>query len=72
MEEDIEFWTEVFETYRLTTGSAIKPKTRSQIISYIKDPYSDAAEYKLWGNGVALPCVKYVLRAIAKLYEKEA
>ena len=72
MEEEIEFWTEVFETYRLTTGSAIKPKTRSQIISYIKDPYSDAAEYKLWGNGVALPCVKYVLGAIAKLYEKEA
>lgn len=71
-EADIEFWTEVFETYRLTTGSAIKPKTRSQIISYIKDPYSDAAEYKLWGNGVALPCVKFVLGAIAYLYKKEA
>lgn len=68
-EADIEFWTEVFETYRLTTGSAIKPKTRSQIISYIKDPYSDAAEYKLWGNGVALPCVKFVLAAIVNLYK---
>lgn len=71
-EADIEFWTEVFETYRLTTGSAIKPKTRSQIISYIKDPYFDAAEYKLWGNGVALPCVKFVLGAIVNLMEKEA
>lgn len=71
-EADIEFWTEVFETYRLTIVSAIKPKTRSQIISYIKDPYSDAAEYKLWGNGVALPCVKFVLGAIAYLYKKEA
>lgn len=71
-EADIEFWTEVFETYRLTTGSAIKPKTRSQIISYIKDPYSDATEYKLWGNGVALPCVKFVLGAIVNLMEKEA
>ena len=71
-EADIEFWTEVFETYRLTTGRAIKSKTRSQIISYIKDPYSDAAEYKLWGNGVALPCVKFVLGAIAYLYKKEA
>lgn len=71
-EADIEFWTEVFETYRITTGSEIKPKTRSQIISYIKDPYSDAAEYKLWGNGVALPCVKFVLGAIAYLYKKDA
>lgn len=71
-EADIEFWTEVFETYRITTGSEIKPKTRSQIISYIKDPYSDAAEYKLWGNGVALPCVKFVLAAIVNLYKKDA
>lgn len=71
-EEDIAFWTDVFETYRLTTGSEIKPKTRSQIISYIKDPYSDAAEYKLWGNGVALPCVKFVLGAIAYFYKKDA
>lgn len=68
---DIEFWTDVFETYRLTTGSEVKAKTRSQIISYIKDPYSDAAEYKLWGNGVALPCVKYVLGAISFWYERE-
>lgn len=71
-EADIEFWTEVFETYRITTGSEIKPKTRSQIISYIKDPYSDAAEYKLWGNGVALPCVKFVLAAIVNLIKKSA
>ena len=26
--------------------------------------YSDAAEYKLWGNGVALPCVYFVLAGI--------
>lgn len=71
-EADIEFWTEIFETYRITTGSEIKPKTRSQIISYIKDPYSDAAEYKLWGNGVALPCVKFVLGAIVNLIKKSA
>ena len=25
---------------------------------------SDAAEYKLWGNGVALPCVFFVLAGI--------
>ncbi|MEG0471355.1 MAG: DNA cytosine methyltransferase [Solibacillus sp.] len=28
-------------------------------------PHSDSAEYKMWGNGVALPCVLYVLEGIA-------
>lgn len=28
------------------------------------NPYSDSAEYKMWGNGVALPCVVFVLSGI--------
>ena len=35
----------------------MKPKTKKQIVKWLNDPYTDAAEYKLWGNGVALPCV---------------
>lgn len=30
----------------------------------MKNPHSDSAEYKLWGNGVALPCVYFVLSGI--------
>jgi hypothetical protein len=41
-----------------------KPKTDAQIIKWLKDPHSDSAEYKLWGNGVALPCVCFVLAGI--------
>ena len=26
--------------------------------------YSDAAEYKMWGNGIALPCVYFILCGI--------
>ena len=63
-EEEIEFWREVFETHRLVTGSAAKPKTRVQIVKWLKDPHADSAEYKLWGNGVALPCVCFVLAGI--------
>jgi len=29
-------------------------------------PHSDSAEYKMWGNGMALPCVLYVMEGIAK------
>ena len=49
-EEEIEFWREVFETHRLVTGSAAKPKTRVQIVKWLKDPHADSAEYKLWAT----------------------
>lgn len=63
-EEDMAFWREVFETLRKIKGTK-KSKTDSQIRRWLKNPHSDAAEYKMWGNGVALPCVFYVMMGIA-------
>lgn len=28
-------------------------------------PHSDTAEYKMWGNGIALPCAAFVLNGVA-------
>ncbi len=63
-EEDISFWSEVWETHRKIIGKSSKPKTRKQIIKWLNNPHSDSAEYKMWGNGVALPCVCFVLMGI--------
>jgi DNA (cytosine-5)-methyltransferase 1 len=63
-EEDIAFWTDVFETHRLVVTQAKKPKTRNQIVKWLQQPYLDSAAYRLWGNGVALPCVWFVLAGI--------
>ena len=63
-EDEIEFWTEVFETHRKVMGTSPKPKSRNQIVKWLKDPHSDSAEYKMWGNGVALPNVCFVLSGI--------
>ncbi|MFD1403735.1 DNA cytosine methyltransferase [Robinsoniella peoriensis] len=63
-EEDVAFWREVFETHRKTVGNSTKPKTEKQIRKWLMSPHSDAAEYKMWGNGVALPCVYFVLSGI--------
>ncbi|MEZ3426777.1 MAG: DNA cytosine methyltransferase [Lachnospiraceae bacterium] len=63
-DEDVAFWREVFETHRKVMGTSSKPKTDAQIIKWLKDPHADSAEYKLWGNGVALPCVHFVLAGI--------
>lgn len=35
-------------------------------------PHSDSAEYKMWGNGIALPCAVYVLAGIAEELKSEA
>ncbi|HHX23532.1 MAG TPA: DNA cytosine methyltransferase, partial [Thermoanaerobacterales bacterium] len=65
-EQDIVFWKNVFEIHRIIMGKSTKPKSEKQIIKWLKNPYSDSAEYKMWGNGVALPCVVYVLGGIVE------
>ena len=62
--EDIAFWTEAWETHRRVVGGSTRPKSRNQIIKWLQHPHSDAAEYKMWGNGVALPNVFFVLAGI--------
>ena len=64
-EEELRFWKDVFETHRKIVGGAVKPKSEKQIRAWLKNPHSDSSEYKLWGNGVALPCVFFVLSGIA-------
>lgn len=61
-DEDIAFWRDVFETHARINGK--KTKSDKQIAKWLKNPHSDSAEYKMWGNGVALPNVIFVLSGI--------
>ena len=69
---DIQYWYDVFETNRRIMGSSTKPKSLKQIAKWLRDPHSDAAEYKMWGNGVALPCVVFVLSGIVWCTQDES
>lgn len=69
--DELRFWIEVFETHRKITEPSKKPKTLKQIIRWLKAPHSDSAEYKMWGNGVALPCVYFVLSGIVWYTQSE-
>ena len=64
-EEDMEFWHDVFETHRLAVSPDKKPKTDKQILKWLKNPPSDSAEYRMWGNGLSLPTAWFVLAGIA-------
>ena len=61
-EDELAFWREVWDTYSRVTGGG--RRTDKQILKWLRDPYTDSAEYKMWGNGVALPCVWFVLCGI--------
>ncbi|HRV00029.1 MAG TPA: hypothetical protein P5092_21720, partial [Ruminococcus sp.] len=65
------FWTEVWETWRRVTNPKGKPKTEKQIRKWLADPYTDSAEYKLWGNGISLPIPYFVLSGIAWVAQRD-
>jgi len=51
---EIDRWVKIFDNR----------KSEKQVEKWLKSPHSDSAEYKMWGNGVALPCVYFVLSGI--------
>lgn len=70
-EADMEFWRDVFEAYRKIMGTSKKPKTDRQIRKWLANPHADSAEYKMWGNGIALPCAWFVLAGIVHFAEEK-
>ena len=70
-EEQINWWQNVFETYNKAVGKTCKPKSRKQIEKWLKNPYSDSAAYKMWGNGIASSNTLFVLAGIAYYAQNE-
>ena len=64
-EEELAFWADVFETHRKIVTHTKKPKTEKQIRKWLADPYTDSAEYRIWGNGICLANAFFVLAGIA-------
>lgn len=42
-------------------------ETNNQIRKLLADPHTDSAEYKMWGNGCALPNAYYVIFGISEV-----
>lgn len=62
-EEDMVFWRNVWDTKSDIDGK--KHKSDAEIRKWLANRQPDAAIYKMWGNGVALPCVDFVMGRIA-------
>lgn len=65
-DEDYEFWKQAHKTYAEINGKKYKEKTKQQMITWYNKLQVDSAEYKAYGNGMALPCVRVPIHGIAK------
>ena len=69
-DEQFDFWQEVRRTFAEINGAAYKPVTKQQMIRWYNRLHTNSAEYKMWGNGVALPVVRIPIHGMALLGAK--
>lgn len=60
------FWENVLNTRNVINGKPEQRYAKESILKWYNRLHTDSAEYKMWGNGVALPCVAFVMEGIAE------
>lgn len=65
-DEEYAFWLGVRNTHAAINGKATKQYTKRQMIAWYNKLHTDSAEYRMWGNGIALPTALYVMQGIAE------
>ena len=68
--DDIDYWKLIFQQHTESLGIVKKDKTDNQIKKWLSNPESDTAKYKMWGNGIALPCAVFAMQGIAHELER--
>ena len=66
-DEEYSFWLKVRNTHAAINGRATKEYTKEQLLKWYNKLHSDSSEYKMWGNGIALPNALYVMQGIAEV-----
>lgn len=64
-EEEYRFWMEVRNTHAAINGRKVQDYTEKQMLAWYNKLHTDSAEYKMWGNGIALPPALYCLQGMA-------
>ena len=63
--EEYRFWLEIRNTHAAINGKVVKDYTEKQMLKWYNKLHTDSSEYKMWGNGIALPTALYVMQGIA-------
>ena len=70
-EEEYRFWLDVRNTHAEINGKAVKDYTKKQMLTWYNKLHTDSAEYKMWGNGIALPPALYCMQGIVDVLKRE-
>ena len=70
-DEEYQFWLNVRNTHATINDKATKEYTKDQILKWYNGLHTDSSEYKMWGNGIALPNALYVMQGIADVMAEE-
>lgn len=65
--EDLRFWIDVRNTWARINGKEEKEYTEKQMLVWYHKLHSDAQEYRMYGNGICLPCAEFVLKRITNI-----
>ena len=64
-DEEAAFWQRVRDTCSVIGGKTPKKYSTDALTRWYNGLCTDSAEYKMWGNGIALPCAQYVMEGVA-------
>ena len=65
-DEEYRFWLNVRNTHAAINGKPQKDYTKVQMLTWYNKLHTDSSEYKMYGNGIALPTALYVMQGIAE------
>ena len=63
-DDEYEFWLAVRNTHASVNGKVVKNYTKDQMLKWYNGLHTDSSEYKMWGNGIALPTALYCMQGI--------
>ena len=63
-DEDLNFWKDVRNTHAAINGRTVRDYTEKQMLNWYNKLHTDSAEYKMWGNGIALPPALYCMQGM--------
>lgn len=69
--EEHRFWSEVRNTHAAINGRSVRDYTEKQMLTWYNKLQTDSAEYKMWGNGIALPTALYCMQGLVGALNKE-
>ena len=70
-DEEYRFWLNVRNTHAAINGKPQKDYTKAQMLTWYNKLHTDSAEYKMYGNGIALPCALYVMQGIRDALDRK-